>query len=112
MNSKQASELAEAAAIQARQVLDEEDRRYFAHSAASWSGIAKALAHLEETDPSAARRLIDEEKRHLLVAVRAHAIWIEEGRPEGQAKEHWLRAEKEIEQSDIGPSGTPPDHVT
>jgi len=28
---------------------------------------------------------------------RAHAIWIEEGRPEGKALDHWLRARWELE---------------
>jgi len=27
---------------------------------------------------------------------RAHAIWIEEGCPEGRDQEHWLRAEQEM----------------
>lgn len=27
---------------------------------------------------------------------RAHAIWIEEGCPEGRDQEHWLRAEQEV----------------
>ena len=30
---------------------------------------------------------------------RAHAIWIEEGRPEGKALDHWLRARWELEQA-------------
>ena len=30
------------------------------------------------------------------IARRAHAIWEEEGRPEGRAAEHWLRAEAEL----------------
>jgi hypothetical protein len=28
---------------------------------------------------------------------RAHAIWIEEGRPDGKALDHWLRARWELE---------------
>ena len=35
---------------------------------------------------------------------RAHEIWEAEGRPEGRAHEHWLRAQREI----IGPSGSGP----
>jgi len=27
---------------------------------------------------------------------RAHAIWLEEGMPEGQAEQHWSRAESEV----------------
>lgn len=30
------------------------------------------------------------------VRERAHAIWIEEGCPEGRDQEHWLRAEQEM----------------
>lgn len=30
------------------------------------------------------------------VEARAYEIWLEEGRPEGKALEHWLRAEEEI----------------
>jgi hypothetical protein len=31
------------------------------------------------------------------VRTRAHQIWIEEGKPDGRDKEHWLRAHWEIE---------------
>ena len=31
------------------------------------------------------------------VAQRAHGIWEQSGRPDGQATEHWLRAEREPE---------------
>ena len=30
---------------------------------------------------------------------RAYAIWIEEGKPEGRAMDHWLRARWELEQA-------------
>lgn len=30
------------------------------------------------------------------IASRAHEIWEKEGRPEGRAQEHWLKAEKEL----------------
>ena len=30
---------------------------------------------------------------------RAYAIWIEEGRPDGRALNHWLRARWELEQA-------------
>jgi hypothetical protein len=33
---------------------------------------------------------------------RAHAIWVEEGRPDGKAIDHWLRARWELENP--GPS--------
>ena len=32
------------------------------------------------------------------VRARAHAIWIQEGKPEGRDVEHWLRARWELEQ--------------
>jgi hypothetical protein len=31
------------------------------------------------------------------VRSRSHEIWLKEGRPEGRALEHWLRAEAELE---------------
>ena len=31
------------------------------------------------------------------VRERAYQIWIEEGRPEGRDREHWFRAEREVE---------------
>jgi hypothetical protein len=34
-----------------------------------------------------------------LICKRAHAIWIEEGKPEGRALGHWLRARWELEQA-------------
>jgi Protein of unknown function (DUF2934) len=46
--------------------------------------------------------------REQAIRERAYAIWEEEGRPEGKDREHWLRAEVEInsptEQRDISPS--------
>lgn len=35
------------------------------------------------------------------VAMRARQFWEEEGRPEGKAEEHWLRAEAELHQEEI-----------
>ena len=35
--------------------------------------------------------------RNLEVAKRAHAIWEQNGRPDGQAEQHWLQAEREFE---------------
>ena len=32
---------------------------------------------------------------------RAHEIWVEEGKPEGQAHNHWLRAKWELEARDL-----------
>jgi hypothetical protein len=36
--------------------------------------------------------------RERLIRERAYRIWQEEGRPEGRATQHWLRAEAEIDQ--------------
>lgn len=43
------------------------------------------------------------EARHQQISERAHAIWRDEGRPDGQAETHWKRAEQEmdIDRSDI-----------
>jgi hypothetical protein len=35
---------------------------------------------------------------HDEISRRAQAIWEEEGRPEGRAEEHWMRAEHELSQ--------------
>ena len=34
---------------------------------------------------------------HDQIAARAFEIWVEEGRPEGRAEIHWLRAERELQ---------------
>jgi hypothetical protein len=39
---------------------------------------------------------------HEQIAQRAHAIWEESGRPEGQHLEHWTRAEQELRSSSSG----------
>jgi hypothetical protein len=33
---------------------------------------------------------------HEEISARAHDIWGQSGRPEGQATEHWIRAEREL----------------
>lgn len=38
------------------------------------------------------------EEKKTQVAALAYAIWEDAGRPEGKAVEHWLRAQKEVEQ--------------
>ena len=45
--------------------------------------------------PGEARKAEPDEHR---IRERAHEIWIEEGRPEGRATDHWLRARWELEQ--------------
>jgi hypothetical protein len=34
-----------------------------------------------------------------LIRARAHEIWVEEGKPDGRAVDHWLRARWELEQA-------------
>jgi hypothetical protein len=34
---------------------------------------------------------------HEEITARAHALWEQEGRPEGREREHWLRAEAELQ---------------
>ena len=36
---------------------------------------------------------------HRRIRQRAHEIWVEEGKPDGRALKHWLRAKWELEQS-------------
>jgi hypothetical protein len=38
------------------------------------------------------------EERERLIRERAYTIWQGEGRPEGRAMQHWVRAEAEIDQ--------------
>jgi hypothetical protein len=35
--------------------------------------------------------------RHAAIERRAYLLWEREGRPEGKALAHWLRAEREVE---------------
>jgi hypothetical protein len=46
----------------------------------------------EEVLTDAAASAVDEAQ----IRDRAHEIWLEEGRPDGQAAEHWRQAEKEL----------------
>jgi len=41
-----------------------------------------------------------EQDRISQVRQRAHAIWIEQGQPEGAAHDHWAQAEAEFESAD------------
>ena len=43
------------------------------------------------------------------VRQRAYSLWEQEGRPEGQAEDHWRRAEAEVgvNPGDEAPPGTP-----
>jgi Protein of unknown function (DUF2934) len=51
--------------------------------------VKKPLAESRRKEP-------DEHK----IRARAHAIWIEEGKPEGRRLEHWERARRELEEDD------------
>jgi hypothetical protein len=47
---------------------------------------------------------------HERVRQRAYSLWEQEGRPEGQAEDHWRRAEAEVagvNPGDEAPPGTP-----
>ena len=43
-----------------------------------------------------------EDNREARIRERAHAIWEEEGRPEGQEREHWERAAAEVDAEERG----------
>lgn len=45
--------------------------------------------------------------RNSQVRERAHAIWLEEGMPEGQAEQHWSRAESEFADDEASATITP-----
>jgi hypothetical protein len=44
---------------------------------------------------------------HDRIKRRAYALWEEEGRPEGRAQEHWLRAESEVTGANTGGEAGP-----
>ncbi len=55
-------------------------------------------AHAERLPPASHAGDADvPASREYLIRKRAHEIWIEEGKPEGQALDHWLRARWELE---------------
>jgi hypothetical protein len=39
---------------------------------------------------------------------RAYHIWLEEGRPEGRDREHWQRAERELQPEQNSEAEAPP----
>lgn len=43
-----------------------------------------------------AMRHISEEKLNQLIRERAYSLWEEQGRPDGQDFNNWVRAEKEV----------------
>jgi len=48
-----------------------------------------------------------QQDRESQVRQRAHAIWLEEGMPEGQSEQHWNRAESEIGTDEASATITP-----
>ncbi|AOH84748.1 hypothetical protein AWL63_13000 [Sphingomonas panacis] len=48
-----------------------------------------------------------EQDRISLVRQRAHAIWIEQGQPEGAADQHWAQAEAEFDAAEASATTTP-----
>jgi hypothetical protein len=48
---------------------------------------------------------MDDDKEHQ-IRERAFQIWIEEGQPDGKDKEHWEKAQGELEDA-VGPSPGP-----
>jgi hypothetical protein len=48
-----------------------------------------------------------EQDREAQVRQRAHAIWLEEGMPEGQSDQHWSRAEAEFGRDEASATVTP-----
>jgi hypothetical protein len=50
--------------------------------------------HDESHSPDSRRAQPDEHR----IRLRAYEIWEDEGRPEGCADDHWMRAQREFEQ--------------
>jgi len=48
-----------------------------------------------------------EQDRISQVRQRAHAIWIEQGQPEGAAHEHWAQAEAEFDDGQVTDTAAP-----
>ena len=48
-----------------------------------------------------------QQDRESQVRQRAHAIWLEEGMPEGQSEQHWNRAQSEIDADDTAVTEEP-----
>ncbi|NBV23411.1 MAG: DUF2934 domain-containing protein [Proteobacteria bacterium] len=60
-------------------------------------GAAKRLAAPSRREPT-----------HDEIALSAMTIWVEEGRPEGRALEHWLQAEARLRQACEAEAGKSP----
>lgn len=45
-----------------------------------------------------------DDERDARIAERAYQLWEEDGRPEGLAEEHWMRAERESRDVDADPA--------
>ena len=61
----------------------------------------KSLKQPKETVPEplpAAGSTVAGEAEQAQIAALAYALWEAEGRPEGSAEEHWLKAETQIRQ--------------
>jgi hypothetical protein len=58
----------------------------------------------EDSSSSAERSYVDQEAE---IAALAYRFYEEEGRPEGRAGDHWLRAEREISKPDQPASPNP-----
>jgi hypothetical protein len=64
--------------------------------------ISEMAAELEMT--------AEQLERRCRVRERAHAIWIEQGRPQGRDVEFWLAAERELDEEGdrgVGPTSRP-----
>jgi hypothetical protein len=48
-------------------------------------------------EPSFQKTPAPDAPTHEHIAARAHRLWIEAGRPEGRAREHWLEAERQLQ---------------
>jgi hypothetical protein len=62
-------------------------------------GAEKTAKTAKKTSAASATRKSDKVKSfdEQTIQARAYSIWIEEGRPDGRDREHWLRACEELE---------------
>ncbi len=66
--------------------------------------MARAVTRSRTSKPAAASpaKAPVREPNEEQVRERAHAIWMEEGMPEGREVDHWIRARRELEQEAEG----------
>ena len=61
---------------------------------APWTSSTKGASVAKRNEPTREWMMAD---RHAEIEMHAYRLWEQEGRPEGRALDHWLRAESQVE---------------